>query len=229
MLSLLDRKSLAAALLSAVALLTPAGAGASQDGPPMTFEVTVEAIGLFGALTLPDGSRLPAPISPGLYLVSSQEGALFRPGKTAGDGLESLAERGDAKPWLVELAANATGAAAYPFMHDQSFEIAARPGDRLFLAAMFVQSNDLFYAPGPEGIALFDAKGQPFSGEVALQLKLWDAGTEVNEQPGLGANQAPRQATPESGVAENGTVHLVDDGFAYPATADVVRVTIVAR
>ena len=216
-------KGLSGALLAAASLLAPAGAGASQDGPPTIFEVTVESIGLFGALTLPDGSRLPAPISPGLYLISSQEGALFQPGESAGVGLESLAERGDAKPWLAELTA------AQAFAHDQSFEIAARPGDRLFLAAMFVQSNDLFYAPGPEGIALFDAEGKPLNGEVTLQLQLWDAGTEVNEQPGLGGDQAPRQATSDGGVIENGVVRPVADGYAYPATADVVRVTLTAR
>jgi len=213
-------KCLSGALLAATSLVAPTGAGASQDGPPTTFEVTVEGIGLFGALALPDGSRLPAPISPGLYLVSSQEGALFRPGQTANDGLESLAERGDAKTWLTELTA------AQAFLHDESFAIAARPGERLFFAAMFAQSNDLFYAPGPEGIALFDAEGKPISGEITLQLQLWDAGTEVNEQPGLGMNQAPRQATPDSGVSENGVVHLVADEYAYPATAEVVRVTL---
>jgi len=221
MLSLYKR--LSGALLAAASLLVPTGAGASQEGAPTTFEVTVEGVGLFGALSLPDGSHLPAPISPGLYLVSPQESALFRPGQIATDGLESLAERGDARPWLTELTA------AQAFLHDQSFDITAQPGERLFLAAMFVQSNDLFYAPGPEGIALFDAEGEPISGEVTLQLQLWDAGTEVNEQPGLGASQAPRQATPDGGVIENGVVHLVADEYAYPATADVVRVTLTVR
>ena len=62
-------------------------------------------------------------------------------------------------------------------------------------------------------------------------LTLWDAGTEVNQEPGVGADQAPRQKAPDTGAAENGTVRLltdVKDGFTYPAAGDVLKVTIVA-
>ena len=45
-------------------------------------------------------------------------------------------------------------------------------------------------------IALFDAAGKPVQGDMTAQLALWDAGTEVNEEPGLGPNQGPRQKTP---------------------------------
>ena len=59
---------------------------------------------------------------------------------------------------------------------------------------MYVQSNDLFLSPGDTGIALFADDGLPISGDITAQIGLWDAGTEVNEEPGVGANQAPRQA-----------------------------------
>jgi len=61
---------------------------------------------------------------------------------------------------------------------------------------MFAQSNDLFFAPEPNGIPLFDAAGRARSGDSPDSIVLWDAGTEMNEQPGAGPNQAPRQAAP---------------------------------
>ena len=84
-------------------------------------------------------------------------------------------------------------------------------------------------APGPKAIALFEAKGQPRVADVTSELRLWDAGTEVNEEPGLGPSQAPRQAAPNTGAAERKPVQLVQlvhDRFTYPATRDVVKVTI---
>ena len=82
------------------------------------------------------------------------------------------------------------------------FEIEAAPGQTLSMAWMFGQSNDLFYS-NDRPIALFDAAGKPVQGDMTAQLALWDAGTEVNEEPGLGPNQGPRQKTPEAGVAEH--------------------------
>jgi hypothetical protein len=58
------------------------------------------------------------------------------------------------------------------------------------------------------------------------KLVLLHAGTEVNEEPGLGPNQAHRQTGPNTGPDEHGTVRMVSDRFSYPKTADVVRVTI---
>ena len=94
---------------------------------------------------------------------------------------------------------------------------------------MFVQSNDLFYAPDGKGINLFNADGSAISGDITGQISLWDAGSEVNEAPGFGANQAPRQAGPNTGADENGVVQIVADGYSYPATADTILVTISAE
>ena len=87
------------------------------------------------------------------------------------------------------------------------------PGDRLSLATMFVQSNDWFFAPGVDGLELFDADGNPISGDITSQIFLWNAGTEVDQTPGEGADQPPRQAGPNTGESEDGLVSLVD-GFA---------------
>jgi hypothetical protein len=105
------------------------------------------------------------------------------------------------------------------------FEIAAEPGQVLSTAWMFGQSNDLFYS-NDRPIALFDAAGKPVTGDMTTQLSLWDAGTEVNEEPGLGPNQGPRQRTPEAGVTERQGIAHVRDRYTYPRTGDVLRLTI---
>jgi hypothetical protein len=107
------------------------------------------------------------------------------------------------------------------------FEVGALPGALLSFATMFVHSNDLFYAPPATGIALFDGSDQPVSGDVTNQVMLWDAGTELNEEPGVGANQAPRQTGANTGAADpDQTVRLVSDAYTYPAVADVIGVTL---
>ncbi|MBO6517027.1 MAG: spondin domain-containing protein, partial [Bacteroidia bacterium] len=111
----------------------------------------------------------------------------------------------------------------------ESFSFQAGKGHYLQFATMFAQSNDLFYAPGDEGIALYDNAGSPLTGDITSMISFWDGGTEVNEEPGVGANQAPRQAGANTGDDENGNVQLlsaVNDGFMYPSVADVIEVTI---
>ena len=91
---------------------------------------------------------------------------------------------------------------------------------------MFVPSNDLFFAFGEDGIALFDETGVPVSGDVTSQVALWDAGTEVNQQPGAGLDQPERQEVADTGEDEDGVVAQVNDRFTYPDVAAVIRVTI---
>ncbi len=66
------------------------------------------------------------------------------------------------------------------------------------------------------------------SGDVTGQIQLWDAGTEVNQEPGVGPDQAPRQAGPDTGPDEGGVVQIVSDEFSYPDTSATIRVTITA-
>lgn len=105
----------------------------------------------------------------------------------------------------------------------------AARGQHLSLATMFVQSNDLFFAPADNGFALYNAMGEAVTGDVTGYLELWDAGTEVNEEPGVGPNQAPRQSGPDTGMDENGTVRLLEDvadGYTYPAVGELIRATL---
>ncbi|MEL6538153.1 MAG: spondin domain-containing protein, partial [Bacteroidota bacterium] len=107
-----------------------------------------------------------------------------------------------------------------------SFTFHAGKGSYLSFATMFVQSNDLFYAVGEGGIPLYDTNGDPISGDMTGDVDLWDAGTEVNEAPFVGANQPPRQGGADTGEEENGVVQLVDDGFTYPADEEVIQLMI---
>jgi hypothetical protein len=109
------------------------------------------------------------------------------------------------------------------------FTFTASAGHRLSFATMYVQSNDLFFAPAEAGIALYDAAGSAVTGDVTSQVLLVDAGTEVNQEPGVGSDQPLRQAGPDTGADENGTVQAiadVSDGFTYPAVSDVLSVSI---
>ncbi|MDX2432767.1 MAG: spondin domain-containing protein, partial [Bacteroides sp.] len=108
-----------------------------------------------------------------------------------------------------------------------SFSFEAGPGTKLSFATMFVASNDLYYAPSGMGIELFDGS-MALSGDITSQIMLYDAGTEVNEEPGTGPNQ-PMNGGPGVGMAEDGVVKeisMVDDGFSYPMVSENIKVSI---
>ncbi len=105
------------------------------------------------------------------------------------------------------------------------FELTAHPGQRLSLATMFVQSNDWFFATAADGLALYSPDGTPISGDVTDQIGIYDAGTEIDQTPGEGADQAPRQSGPNTGSADSDTtVRLVQADL--PAVDDLVAVTV---
>lgn len=202
----------------------------AEDGDPSTLGTALAA-----------ATGLTVPLSPGVWAVHTADGVMFTAGQAdRGDGLEALAEDGDPSGLAAVLSGmsgvESSGAFTTPdgaamagvILPGQSysFNITARPGAKLSLATMFVQSNDLFYAPDEQGIELFSMGGSPISGDITAQFMLWDAGTEVNQEPGIGLDQAPRQSGPDTGADENGTVRLVNDGYTYPSVANVIRVTI---
>jgi hypothetical protein len=196
------------------------------------------------AAALASQSGLVTPFAPGVWAVHVAHDPLFTAGQAdRGAGLEALAEDGNPAD-LNEALTNREGvigsgvfntpvgaAGPGPLLPGEAYEFsfAAAPGDYLSLATMFVQSNDLFYAPNGAGIVLFNANGTPISGDVTSQIGLWDAGTEVNQEPGFGADQAPRQAGANLGATENGVVQPVADGLTYPAVNDTIRVIITAE
>jgi hypothetical protein len=227
-----------AVTVGAVLLATAQGAAAQGA---TKFSIEVDNISQGEALKLSNGKTAPFVSAPVLWTVATgSANPIFVGGQPdAGKGLETLAETGNPGPLarslkgtgnIVALGADdlpvgATAGGPITPGQGYEFEIEATPGQTLSLAWMFGQSNDLFYS-NDRPIALFDAAGKPVQGDMTAQLSLWDAGTEVNEEPGLGPNQGPRQKTPEAGVAEHQSVGHVRDGFRYPRTADVLRVTI---
>jgi hypothetical protein len=202
------------------------------------FTVRIENISDPAGQTATEGTRWPFALSPGTWLLTKKDSPLFRIDKPAGDlGLENQAEDGNPAVLKESLGTSvAHGVFNTPVGSDKKdaigpggvyqFKIRATPGQKLTLAMMFGQSNDLFYAPNPSGIPLFDKDGHPKSGDVTGQLILWDAGTEVNQEPGIGSDQAPRQKDANTGAAEGGVVHPVKDQFTYPPIRSVMKVTI---
>jgi hypothetical protein len=225
-------KWIVVAVLAAFALL--AGC-TSSDLEEATFMVTVE--NLPGSVT---------PIAPLAYAVHVGNNPFFTPNTpTRIDGLEALAEDGNPATAGSSLAALASvmtsgtitipdgGSSPGPAVPGDSFSFSfkAREGEKLSFATMYGQSNDLFFGPGGSGLSLF-TNGTPLTGDITDMIMLYDAGTEVNEQPGVGPNQAPRQAAPNTGPNENGTVRQISDvmdGFSYPAVTDTIKVTITAN
>ena len=234
-------------ILSAIVLLASVSSGLSFGGgkrapKKATFKIRVENIADADGIAAQDGSKYPFAISPGFFIVSNKNSQIFETGKKAGKQLESQAEDGNPELFLKKYRSRVgslfTGIFNKPIGKDMAspifsggafeFEVYAEEGMKLNLAFMYGQSNDLFYAP-EKSIDLFDANGNALNGDVTELFKLWDAGTEVNQAPGLGADQGPRQKGPNTGTAENGVVKLVGDGFNYPDTKNVLRVTISAQ
>jgi hypothetical protein len=189
----------------------------------ITFVIRFENASPEGGLTV---------LAPGAYELNDRPLSFFDAGEAdRGLGLEALAEDGDpsvlagsisemmggdemagfaVSVFNTPVGADAPGPAGPGAAYE--FSVEAYPGQYLTLATMFVQSNDWFFAPGEEGLELFNAEGLPLSGDITDQFFLWNAGTEVDQTPGEGADQAPRQTGPNIGEIENGLVSLVE-GF----------------
>ena len=76
-----------------------------------------------------------------------------------------------------------------------SFTFSAAKGQAVTFATMYGWSNDMFFAPANPGIMLYDANGTPIEGDVSSQIKIWDNGTRINQQPGANV-QHPGEPEP---------------------------------
>ncbi len=202
------------------------------------FKVRIENVSDAEGLMTEGNAKYPFALSPGMFVVTNKKMDFFKTGKKANAGLEAQAEDGNpevlSKILLPKVGSLHMGIFNMPVGADApapilpggvyEFEFTAMEGMKLNFIAMFGQSNDLFYAP-ETAIDLF-VKGEAISGDITDRLMLWDAGTEVNQAPGIGDEQAPRQKAHNTGTAENGKVGMVKDGFTYPNTKDVLKVTI---
>jgi hypothetical protein len=233
-------------LLVAALGMTSAATAADKTSARTTFRVRIENVSTASTLRSSRGEAAPAPHSPGLWIVHTRKHLVFTSGEIdRGLGLEAQAEDGNPAPLATSIkrakGVVASGVFDTPVGEDKpgpalpgkayEFTFQASPGDRLTVTTMFGQSNDLFYAPDDGGIALFE-NGRPIGGDITNRFHLWDAGTEVNEEPGFGPNQAPRQAAPNTGRSEHRPVKRIEDvrdGFSYPRVGQVLRITITPR
>jgi hypothetical protein len=224
--------------LAALALGLSAEATANHK---VRFKVRYENITVGQILKGSNGQTAPLAVAPGLWVVATINAPIFKTGeKDWGHGLEALAEDGNPVPLAehCKMHKGVVAAGTYntpigatkpgPITPGDSYEFTfeAAKGQRLFLANMWGQSNDLFFGTNELGIDLFDAKDKPLSGDITNYLFLYDAGTEINEEPGFGPNQGPRQSAPNTGPDENGIVRPVLDRWVYPTVGESIRVTI---
>lgn len=247
------RRYLAGAAAATAAVAVPTvGALAGGSGEEREFRVRIENVSDGATLqTTADGeaAEQPVPLSPGAYAVHSPDEPIFSEGEPArGNGLQDVAEDGkpgtlaeslSGRDTVVDAGAFTTPVGAdgpAPLTPGDAYEFSVtassgKPTPHLSLVTMFVPSNDLFYAlGGPAGLPLFDGDA-PASGNVTDHATLWDAGTEVNEEPGVGENQVQRQRGPNVGLVERGTVAPVAgvNGYEYPDASDVVKVMVTPR
>lgn len=222
-------------LALALSLLLPALAPATASAEsPTTFTVRIENIS--------GDTDLPGPFAPGVWTVNDPSVTpLFDVNMPdRGDGLAALAEDGG----VADLAAAVAG---QPGIHSSGifntpvgasgpgplfpgsayeFEVTANPGDYLSFASMLVQSNDIFVGPDANGVALFDASGTPRRGDITSETPFWDAGSELNEAPGMGPNQAPRQRAANTGPAEGVVSAFGNSTRALPLPGHIIEAAV---
>jgi hypothetical protein len=185
------------------------------------------------------------PLSPGVLAVRREPEPRYALGlPDHGRGIERLAEDGNAAPLREALDTNtrimglaATGGfdtpvgkpARGPARPGDAYEltVSGLPGEHVSFATMFGMSNDWFFATRPEGIALFEADGTPRRGDVTGAIAIYDAGTELDQEPAIGADTGPQQAGPNTGAPDpiNQVREVPARVHGFPASAHL-RVTL---
>ncbi|MCI0541364.1 MAG: spondin domain-containing protein [Verrucomicrobiales bacterium] len=144
---------------------------------------------------------------------------LYDLGAPASMGIERIAEDGNVAPLSAAFAASGLGSVdgvlgGGPIAPGTSASTILNldpnsPASRYFsYASMIIPSNDAFIANGnPLSFEIFDGSGAFLGANfIVLGSMVRDAGTEVNDE--IPANTAFfGQATPDTGVDENGVVH----------------------
>ncbi|PNW26322.1 spondin domain-containing protein [Formosa algae] len=195
-----------------------------------------------------DNTGVTFPSSPGIFVVhDGNTMPLFTSGSADYDlGLEDIAEDGNP----AVLAGNLSGlegqisgdvfntpvgsSSPGPLLPGSTytFSFNAEAGNSLSFASMLAATNDVLFATQDTGIELFSANGTPLSGDITSMVYLFDAGTEVNEQPAIGPNTVTNQLDADTGIDETEPVQLlsnVNDGYDYPSVNTVLRITITAN
>ncbi len=111
-----------------------------------------------------------------------------------------------------------------PAFQGESFTVKfhAGKGHKLSFATMYGASNDLFFAPGDEGIALFNGTTPITMGttiDITDMIHLWDAGTEVN-------HSANPPGTPEDVNQPIKNINEVENPNDYGSVSENIQVLL---
>ena len=237
----MQRRILSLGLIAIAAVFQLSVLAATRgDHKEVRFHVHIENISKKDGFTASNGAKFSVALSPGLWVAHELEFRLYKEGVAAGTGLERQAEDGNPQELvkrLMELEHNGmqhgvfdtpvSASAPGPIGPGASYDFAftAKPGMKLSMAMMFGQSNDWFYALPAHGLSLFD-NGRPIEGDITSKFILFDAGTERDEEIGIGPYQGPRQSGPNTGEDEHGFVHKANTSVFFNKTAELFRVTI---
>lgn len=242
-----------AAALAAAGLAFAGLAGASSHegaapaaGGETTFTITVE--NLSGPDSLPTSAGpVPNPLSPPVWAVYTGTNPLFTPYRRADQGTARIAEDGFPEKKVRMLSRTRRVSSSGVILQEggplgpafepgtsATAEITATDGDWFQFEAMFVQSNDYFYALGGDGIPLFAPDGTPVSGDVTKYVNVWDAGTEIDEEPGNGRFQKPNQTETQTNFGPSTREPVVPQAYAgdpweIPSPTDLIRITITPK
>ncbi len=200
---MLKTRSMFIAAISAAMLFTLTSVTLAKKKHQAKFTVRIENISSKDGITAADGTKYPFALSPGFFAAAEGGASFFSAGKRAAQGLEPQAEDGDPSVLSESVIGRKLtghygvfntpvgGSMASPLLPGNSFEFTfdATEGMKLNLITMYGQSNDLFYAPA-SALELFNAQGEAIGGDITDKFELWDAGTEVNQAPGIGSDQA---------------------------------------
>jgi hypothetical protein len=206
------------------------------------FELKIQNISTASTFIGNDGNPIPVVLLGGVGAVSTEPNPLYAVGqKELKNGFEKYVEDVDPSDLITSLQSTAgvtqVIGTRIPEQEDgvdgiiragESFRVlfsAESNKSQLNFALAFIQGNDTFIGTN-SGISLFNSRGTPVSGDITNRFLLLDAGTEVNEAPGNGQNQPFNQENPGDGQEENLNVRPVDDGFSYPITNSMIKVTI---
>lgn len=231
-----------------------------QQARATDFVVRIENVSTGHTLKTSKGDKAVG-LSPGTWCLHTGNNPMYTVGSRAATMLQRMAEDGNPEGLYSDLqfypSVKATGAfnyAAQPYPvagfigPKQAFEFVIKNavrGDRLSFVTMMIESNDWFYANNKQGLSLFAADGTPTSGDITNRFGLFDAGTEANEEPGVGMNQAPRQSRPDTGKTTQSPVYAIvppatgsaaakkrgsgDRRWKAPQVGSVIKVTIRPR
>ncbi|MRG44928.1 hypothetical protein GFS24_07375 [Chitinophaga sp. SYP-B3965] len=128
------------------------------------------------------------------------------------------------KPLVESGMFKGSGAAAPVILPGEavSFSFSAAKGQRVTFSAMYGWSNDLFFAPGNPGIALYNEAGDPVNGDVSSVIRLWDNGTRINQAPGM--------SVMHPGAVESKNIREVngvdDQGNTYLPASALLKATL---